>query len=180
MGDELIDVVDEENNLLKIQKMKSEAHAKGLWHRAAHVWIYNSEGKVMLQFRAKNKLLFPAVWDISVGGHVAAGEEALVSAMRETEEELGIKANVSDFDFIRIMKIAIKYKDIDNKEFIYVYLLKFDGNIDELSVQEEEVEKIRFFSFAEVSSLVDKGIKYIITNKNYWQEMSKIIKERLQ
>ncbi len=58
MVDELIDICDENNNLLKIQKMKSEAHRDGLWHRTSHVWIYNSNGEILLQLRAKTKTFF--------------------------------------------------------------------------------------------------------------------------
>ena len=59
MADELIDIYDENNKPLGIQKMKSEAHRDGLWHRASHVWIYNSKGEILLQLRAKNKELWP-------------------------------------------------------------------------------------------------------------------------
>ena len=53
MVDELIDIFDENNNALNVQKMKSEAHKLGLWHRASHIWIYNSSGEILLQLRAK-------------------------------------------------------------------------------------------------------------------------------
>ena len=58
MADELIDICDENNNLIDIQKMKSEAHKDGLWHRASHIWIYNSNGEILLQLRAKEKPLY--------------------------------------------------------------------------------------------------------------------------
>ncbi len=180
MGDELIDLCDEHNHLTGEQKMKSEAHAKGLWHRATHVWIYTSQGEVLLQFRNKNKLLFPAVWDVSVGGHVSAGEEVIVSTMRETEEEVGIKASAQDFEFVKVMQSEMQYKDIDNKEFIYVFLLKFDGKAGDLAIQEEEVERVAFFTLPEVDALVRQGRKVIITHDEYWQEIKKSIQERTQ
>lgn len=180
MGDELIDLCDENNNLTGEQLMKSVAHAKGLWHRATHVWIYNSKGEVMLQFRARDKLLFPAVWDVSVGGHVSAGEEVIISTLRETKEEVGISSKREDFEFIKVKKSEIIFEDIDNKEFIYVYLLRFDGDINNLSIQEEELEKIQFFSLFEVEELVKKGSKYIITDKEYWQEIREKIEGKIR
>jgi len=37
LADELIDIYDEDNKPTGVQKMKSEAHRQGLWHRAAHI-----------------------------------------------------------------------------------------------------------------------------------------------
>lgn len=41
MSDEVIDICDE-NNVIAGKELKSIAHEKGLWHRAAHIWIYTS------------------------------------------------------------------------------------------------------------------------------------------
>jgi isopentenyldiphosphate isomerase len=62
MAQELLDIVDEDNKLLGIKKSKVEAHEKGLWHRNAHIWIYNSKGEVLLQLRAKDKIFLPNMW----------------------------------------------------------------------------------------------------------------------
>ena len=82
MGDELIDICDEANHLTGVQKMKSEAHKDGLWHRAVHIWLYNSKGEILLQWRAKNKLLYPEMWDISAAGHVSASENPITSGLQ--------------------------------------------------------------------------------------------------
>ena len=49
MTDELIEICDENNNRLGPQKMKSEAHREGLWHRTSHIWIYNSAKEILCQ-----------------------------------------------------------------------------------------------------------------------------------
>jgi len=53
-----------------------------------------------LQLRAKNKKLFPNKWDVSVGGHISAGEEPLTTAVRETKEELGLEISREDLVFV--------------------------------------------------------------------------------
>ncbi len=81
---------------------RSEAHAKGICHRTAHIWIAKQENgryKVLLQKRAMNKDSFPGRYDTSSAGHIQAGDEPLESALRELGEELGIKAEASDLDF---------------------------------------------------------------------------------
>ena len=69
---------------------KRQAHEKGLWHTSAHIWIYNSEGDIMLQKRSASKDTFPGLWDISVAGHISAGETPLQGALREINEEIGL------------------------------------------------------------------------------------------
>ncbi len=65
-------------------------HAHGLWHRDVHVWVTNGTA-LLQQQRHKDKAIMPGQWDISVGGHVAAGESYVDAAVRETAEELGIE-----------------------------------------------------------------------------------------
>ena len=113
MADELIDICDKNNNHINIQKMKSEAHKDGLWHRASHIWIYNSNGEILLQLRAKEKELYPDMWDISAAGHVSAGEEPIVSGLREVKEELGLKGQIDDFigcySFFEMNQLILAY-----------------------------------------------------------------------
>ena len=151
MADELIDIVDENNNPLGIKKMKSEAWRKGLWHRASHIWIYNSKGEILLQLRSKSKLHSPNKWGASVGGHIGAGDEPLPTALREAKEEIGLDIEARNLEFIKVIKSADDMeKELLDNEFLYVYLLKFDDGIAKLKLQNEEVEEVRFFSLGEL------------------------------
>jgi isopentenyldiphosphate isomerase len=87
---ELLDIVDLSGEPTGEQRDKADVHRLGLWHRDVHVWL--TDGQNMLQQqRAWDKSIMPGAWDIAVGGHVAASESYLDAAMRETEEELGIR-----------------------------------------------------------------------------------------
>ncbi len=178
MADELIDICDENNNLLGIQKMKSEAHREGLWHRAAHIWAYNSRGEILLQLRAKNKKLYPAVWDCSAAGHVSAGEEPIVSGIREAWEEIGLLIQEENLEFYKLFKREQAYKSMTDREFYYVYFYKYDGDISNLKLQKEEVEKIGFIPILEF----EKGIKIhpekYLSPGSYWFEMVGEFKRR--
>lgn len=180
MADELIDICDKNNNLLGIKKMKSEAHKNGLWHRAAHIWVYNSKGEILLQFRAKTKDLFPNMWDVSAAGHVSAGEEPIDSVLREIKEEIGISAKKEKIEFFKIIKWHGVFRRIINNEFYYVYLYKFDGDIVNLKLQKEEVEAIRFTPIAETEEgLKTHPEKYTPNGNNYWFEAINEIKRKL-
>jgi isopentenyldiphosphate isomerase len=42
-------------------------------NRAAHIWLVDNQGGLLLQRRSEFKDTFPDRWDVSVGGHVDAG-----------------------------------------------------------------------------------------------------------
>ena len=79
MADEYIDILNDDGSDTGKIALKSEAHKKGLFHRSAHLWLYTSTGKVLVQQRAMNKDTFPGLWDISVAGHITAGETAEIT-----------------------------------------------------------------------------------------------------
>jgi len=178
MADELIDICDEENNLLGIQKMKSEAHKKGLWHRVAHIWFYNSNGEVLIQLRAKEKLLYPDMWDISVAGHIGAGETPIKGALREIKEEVGLRLKEDDLSFWKIKKDKVVFRNIKNNEFCYIYFFRYDGDIN-LKLQKEEVQKIEFKPINTIKKkLKTKNHKYV-PHGSYWLEVLDEIEKKL-
>lgn len=179
MADELIDICNESNNLTGIQKMKSEAHQSGLWHRASHIWIYNSKGELLLQLRAKDKLLYPDMWDISVGGHVGAGEETVAAGLREMEEEIGLKVGETKLEFIEIRKTNAIYRDVKNNEFYYVYLLRFDDDIKKLKPQNEEIQKIKFLSIDKIKQELESNLNAYVPHGSYWHDVLGEIQKRL-
>lgn len=178
MGDELVDICDENNNLTGIQKLKSEAHRNGLWHRAAHIWIYNSKGEILLQLRAKSKYLYPDMWDMSVAGHVPAGEEPVVSAVREIEEEIGLKVKKEDLELFKIRKSGAVFRKIINNEFNYVYFLKFDGDIKKLKLQDEEVQEIKFIPAGKIKQELKEGAKRYVPRPESWLEVIEEVKNK--
>ena len=93
---EIFDVVDEEGRPTGETVSRQEAHEKGIRHRTAHIWVIRREpGKggiqILLQKRAMDKDSFPGQYDTSSAGHIHAGDEPRISAVRELQEELGIE-----------------------------------------------------------------------------------------
>ncbi len=94
---EMIDVLDKNGNKTGEVATRDEVHKNGLWHRSIAVAILNEKDEILLQQRSHNKKKNPDMWDISVAGHIDAGESVLVAAMRETAEELGISGGGGKF-----------------------------------------------------------------------------------
>jgi len=96
---EYIDVLDKNGNKTGAIKPKSEIHRDGDRHRGSYIWIINSRNELLIQKRSSSKENYPNLWDISVAGHVSAGEDSISSALRETEEELGLKLKKENFQY---------------------------------------------------------------------------------
>lgn len=102
--DELFDVVDE-NDVTTGTATRKEVHERGLIHRAVHVFVFNKKGDLFLQKRSMLKDMNPGVWDSSVSGHLDAGEDYLNAALREVEEEIGIKGKAEeDLEYVLSVK----------------------------------------------------------------------------
>lgn len=145
MADELMDVCDENNNIIG-QGMKSEILRKGLWHRTARVFIYNSAGEILIQLRGKDKELYPDRWDVGAAGHVAAGENYIDTAAREAQEELGLPISKESLDLLTVEKFEQTWGNLNERVFAGTYLTKFDGSINDLEIQAEEVQELKFIS----------------------------------
>ncbi|WP_337251707.1 NUDIX hydrolase [Maribacter halichondriae] len=121
--DELVDILDAEGNYTGKTVMKSEAHRKGLFHPTIHVWFYTKTAKVLIQLRAKNKDTHPLLWDVSVAGHIAAGETIETSAVREIQEEIGLDISPEDLNKIGVFKSVQEHSDtLVDCEFHHTYL----------------------------------------------------------
>ncbi|MEI8289946.1 MAG: NUDIX domain-containing protein [Verrucomicrobiota bacterium] len=89
MSVEIFDIVNERDEVIG-QAPRQEVHARGLWHRAVHVLVFNARGETFLQKRSMKKDLHPGVWDSSASGHLDAGEAYEDCAVREVREEIGL------------------------------------------------------------------------------------------
>ncbi|WP_225845789.1 NUDIX hydrolase [Streptomyces sp. HPF1205] len=88
-ADEVIDIVDEHDNVVGTSP-RARAYALGLRHRAAFVLVRDAEDRIFVHRRTARKLVFPSMYDMFVGGVLAAGESYDEAALREAEEELGV------------------------------------------------------------------------------------------
>ncbi|GIG61353.1 isopentenyl-diphosphate Delta-isomerase [Longispora fulva] len=71
---------------------KLAAHvAPGRLHRAFSVFLFDAEGRMLLQRRADGKYHSPGVLSNACCGHPLVGEDPAVSAARRTVEELGVE-----------------------------------------------------------------------------------------
>lgn len=145
---ELLDVVDENDKLTGNQASRDEVHDKGLWHRSVHIWIYSKSGKVLLQLRNKNMKEEPNLWDISVAGHISAGQDPDSAAVREAKEEIGLDIDQSKLKRIGVLESSrpVDGMKAPHNQFLYIYLYCLDETA-ELHYTDGEVKETRWVDF---------------------------------
>ena len=154
---EILDVCNENGLPTGETVTRDKAHREGILHRTAHVWVVRRSAsgyEVLLQKRSMDKESFPGQYDTSSAGHIPAGEEPLPSALRELKEELGIEAEPSDLQFAGAFRIRYDKefhgKVFKDNEVTKVYVYQKPVKIENLTLQESEVDEVRWFDLDEV------------------------------
>ena len=144
--DEFIDILTTEGAPTGRTALKSEAHKNGWFHATAHIWFFTSDHQILLQKRALTKKVFPGIWDISVAGHIGAGEEILEGAKREIFEEIGLELKEEDLIKIgtRIHQVS-HANGIQDNEHHHVFIAKLKTSVKKLTLQKEEVVDIKLW-----------------------------------
>ncbi len=86
----MVALVDAENRVTGAVP-RHEMRAQNLLHRASYVFVFHSAGQLYVQHRTATKDVYPSYWDLAAGGVVLDGESYEESAVRELEEEMGIR-----------------------------------------------------------------------------------------
>ena len=87
---ELFETLDDDGRPLGLVP-RSEVHRRGLWHRASNVFLFDSQGALLLQRRAAGKDVWPNASGPSVGEHLQPGESFEQAAHRGLAEELAVR-----------------------------------------------------------------------------------------
>jgi len=145
MADEIFDVVNENDKVIG-QAPRKEVHARGLWHRAVHVLVFNANGDVFLQKRSLKKDVAAGKWDSSASGHLDTGEDYDTCAVREVREEIGLHLAEPPQ---RVFKINARKET--GWEFCWIYRCTSEGPF---TLHPEEIETGEWFSPSAVTRWV--------------------------
>lgn len=164
MPEELFDIYDEHMNSIGTAT-RSETHSKGYWHRSFHCWLTRREGDqryVRFQLRQLSKDTNPGCYDITVAGHLSAGE-TMRDAVRELEEELGVSAAFEQLVPLGQIREdtccnAVNQLLID-REVSDIFAFVSDLPLSELRLQPDEVAGVYEAEISELLSLFDGSIE---------------------
>lgn len=139
MESDLCIAVDE-NDYIIGQSSKKEAHIfdhnrpHGILHRAFSVFLFNSNGQLLLQQRAQHKITFPGVWTNTCCSHPLVGcfpqeedtqEQVLKHSapgirnaiIRKLDQELGIKPQRYVYENLKLVT-RLHYCASDSKSYL--------------------------------------------------------------
>ncbi|MHB8903987.1 MAG: NUDIX hydrolase [Patescibacteria group bacterium] len=175
---EFLNIVSEDDKIIAPETRK-KIHEEGLLHQEVHVYFITPEKEIIFQHRAKDKDTFPDLLDATVGGHVEIGQTYEETAIKETEEETGIKIDQPDLIFIDKIKNYLKDESTNkiNYAFQSKYLYVYRGDIADLKIEEGSALGFEVWPIDKLLNLDEEGknkfIPYIL--KLATTELVKII-----
>lgn len=161
---EILDVVDSGDRVVG-QASRDEIHARALLHRSCHMILFNTKGQVFLQKRSLYKDNEPGLWDSSAAGHVDAGEDYLVCAVRELREELGLDVPSGDLKFCFKLPATAD----TGWEFASVYTLISDN---ELLLAPAEIDEGLWLTPAELDHWINtEPMQITLAFRRIWSQL---------
>lgn len=144
---EYLQIFDKEGNALDESVARNEKMnlPNGKYFKTVIVFIQNSEGEILIQKTSKRK---GSEW-ATTGGHVPFGVSSLDTMHNEILEELGIDVKREKLEYI--------YTEKDPDALQDDYFLQMDIDIDQLTLQKEEVEFVRWMTVSEIEELIAKN-----------------------
>ena len=109
------------------------------------IFIENDNGEFLIQKTSKEK----GGEYSSTGGHINYGETPLESIKREVLEELGTNIDndeVEEYGFI-----------LYDMPLRYLFYTKKNIDIDNINLQDEEVESVKYMSIDEINNLIENN-----------------------
>ncbi|MBT5019001.1 NUDIX domain-containing protein [Planctomicrobium sp.] len=143
MSEEIFDVCDADDNVIG-QATRSEVHATGLLHRAVHIWVWRTDGRLMIHLRSATKDQYPLCYTSAASGHVDTGEDYETAAHRELQEELGLGGRL-------VFQTKLSASPATANEHTVLYFLNSD---EEPTPDPNEIAKIEYRNPDELRQLI--------------------------
>ncbi len=149
MAKQKVVLVDRDDNTLGTMG-KMEAHEVGALHRAFSIFVFNSEGKLMIHQRALSKYHSPGLWTNTCCSHPRINEDVMENAHQRLLEEMGFDCELEEaFTFVYKSDVG---QGLTEHEFDHVFVGQFD---EAPVINKEEVEDWQFIDMDDLRDDID-------------------------
>jgi isopentenyl-diphosphate delta-isomerase len=149
MAEELLDVVDEDNHVIR-QDKRQIVHRLGWWHRGIHVFLFTPDRRLLVQWRSHGQDTYPGALDCSVSEHLRAGESYRQGVIRGLREELGVER----LHLTRLLQFKMKYGPGDN---MINELYEGACTAETLAINHQEISHIAYHTIPELEEMIAVG-----------------------
>ncbi len=145
-------LVDKNDNQIGLED-KVKAHlGQGILHRAFTILVFNNKGEVLIQKRAKNKMLWPLVWETTCSSHPLENETYERAGERRLKDELGFTCPLKLVDKFVYHSI---YKDIGSEnEFCVLLKGEYNGGVE---VDPSEITEWKWISLSDLRKDIEES-----------------------
>lgn len=167
---EIWDVLD------KDRKPTGETVVRGVhrppeqFHLVVHIWIKNQQGQYLITKRTPNKT-HPNLWH-TTGGSAVSGDDSLKTAIKETEEEIGLKLNTTKGKLV-FQKSYPAREAHHISHHIDVWFFEENANIEELIYAPDEVSDAKWATESEILQMI-KDKTFVDDIYDYLDELFKL------
>ena len=123
---EILVLVDDHDKELGTETREKCHTGRGLRHRAYVVFLFH-KGKLLLQQRSENKLLWPKFWDVSYTSHVYPDESYSRAAERKAMQELNAK--IERLEDVYSFVYWAPFGNYSENEYCKLLVGDFDGKM---------------------------------------------------
>ncbi|MFG2694255.1 isopentenyl-diphosphate Delta-isomerase [Kitasatospora sp. NPDC051984] len=149
-GEIMLELVDDHGVTIGTGEKHWAHQQPGRLHRAFSVFLFDRQGRMLLQRRALSKYHSPGVWSNTCCGHPYPGEQPFVAAARRTTEELGAApALLCEAGTVRY-DLPDETTGLIEREWNHLFVGLITAEADP---NPDEVEDTRFVTAAELRAL---------------------------
>ena len=145
-------LVDDKDKELGLDTRENCHKGMGRRHRAFVVFLFDKDGKMLLQRRSMKKKLWPAFWDVSVTSHVYKGETYESAGIRRSMQELNV--DVKKLERKLDYTYFAKFGDYCENEFCVLLVGKLEGRV---KPNPDEIMETKFVTMKELGEDMKKN-----------------------
>lgn len=149
-----IPIVDEEDHVIKVIDINDRK--QGEISRNTSVWVGNEKGELLLAQRAFRKRRDPGLWGPSAAGFVGEGETYESNALKEAEEEIGLRG-------VALREIRKFRRSTDHEYFAKMFITFVKSNY-RFTPEEGQVEAVKWFSRDELTKLLNEKPEIFVSH----------------